>query len=137
MDWNELTKHLRAHYRVGQTTGTWIELWQSFREGQRAIRQHQRVQVSETCGATYYVFEAEVGVPVHARTLLCAWTQLEMGTLIDRGDALVVHTQVPASAMTPETLDRLLVANAREAMWLSMQLWRRQSEPTAAATRAA
>jgi hypothetical protein len=137
MDWSELIEHLRAHYRVGQTTRTSVELWQSFREGKRAIRQHQTVQRSETCGTTYYVIEAEVGVPVNARALLIAWTQLEMGTFVERGDTLVVHTQVPAPALTPEALDRFLVVIAREAMRLSMQMWRRQSEPAAAASSAA
>jgi len=125
MDWDEVVTHLRASYRVGHATRTWIELWRSLRDGARAIRQQQTVRIAECHGETYYVIEAEIAVPAHARTALCEAAELSMGTLIDRGDALVAHTQIPGSALTPAALDLILTAIAREAMRLSMLVWQR------------
>jgi hypothetical protein len=125
MDWDEVVAHLRAQYRVGYGTGTWIELWRSFRDGGRAIRQQQTVRSIECYGQTYYVIEAEIAVPAHARSALCEAAELSMGTLVERGDALVAHTQIPGSALTPAALDLILLAIAREAMRLSMLVWQR------------
>jgi hypothetical protein len=128
MDWDEVVGHLRGRYRVGQATESWIELWRSYREGRRAIRQQQTVRSVEFYGDTYYVVEAEIAVPTQARAALCASAQLSMGTLLERGDALVAHTQVPASALTPAALERILIAIANEAMRLSMLVWERLAE---------
>ncbi len=137
MEWDEVVEHLRARYRVGQVTGSWIELWRSFREGACAIRQQQMVRSAELHGETYYVIEAEIAAPAHARAVLCASYELAIGTLVDRGDALVAHAPVPASAVTPATLERVLRAIGHEAMRLSMLVWQGQrdaaaEEPTAA-----
>lgn len=126
MQWDEIVAHMRGRYQVGSVTRTWVELWRSFRQGRSALRQQQTVRSFQLCGATYYAIEAEVGVPRQARAALCATEQLAVGMLVDRPDALVAQTQVPASALTPETLDRLLFAIANEAMRLSMQIWQRQ-----------
>jgi hypothetical protein len=128
MDWDEVVGHLRGRYQVGHATGTWVELWRSYREGRRAIRQQQTVRSAEFYGDTYYVIEAEIAVPAHGRGALCASAQLSMGTLVEHGDALVAHTQVPASALTPAALDRILLAIADEAMRLSMLVWQRLAE---------
>src|SRR5436190_15579615 len=91
MDWDEVVAHLRAQYQVGHATRTWVELWRSFREGARAIRQQQTVRIAEYYGELYYVIEAEIAVPAHARTALCEAAELSMGTLVERRDALVAH----------------------------------------------
>jgi hypothetical protein len=137
MDWDEVVAHLRARHQVGLATGTWIELWRSFREGARRIRQQQTVRSAEFYGETYYVIEAEIAVPAHVRGALSATAKLAMGTLVDRADALVAHTQVPASALTPAALDRILLVIAEEAMRLSMHVWQRQRAQTEAQMRAA
>ena len=123
MDWDEVVGHLRARYQVGRATLTWVELWRSFREGSRAIRQQQTVRCAVYHGQTYYVIEAEVAAPVQARASLCAGAQLAIGTLVERGDALVAQAQVPSSALAPATLDRLLLAIGHEAMSLSLLVW--------------
>ncbi len=137
MEWDEVVEHLRARYQVGQATGAWIELWRSFREGPCAIRQQQTVRIAELHGETYYVIEAEIAAPAHARGVLCTSCQLAMGTLVERGDALVAHTQAPASALTPAALDRILLAIGHEAMRLSMLVWQGQRAAAAAASSAA
>jgi hypothetical protein len=137
MDWDEVVAHLRARYQVGHATRTWVELWRRFREGSRAIRQQQTVRTAELHGQTYYVIEAEIAVPAHARTALCTTAELSMGTLVERGDALVAHTQIPASALTPPALDLILLGIAREAMRLSMLVWRRLRAVAEAQTDAA
>src|SRR5262245_61437343 len=116
MDWDEVVGHLRARYQVGRATHTWVELWRSFREGTRAVRQQQTVRMAVYHGQTYYVIEADVAAPAQARAALCAGAQLEVGMLVERGDALVAQAQVPASALSPATLDRLLFATGREAL---------------------
>lgn len=126
MDWDEVVAHLRTQYQVGPAKRPWVELWRSFREGAHAIRQQQTVRSVECHGEAYCVIEAEIAVPAGARAAVCASAELAMGTLVERGDALVAHTQVPASALTPAALDRILLVNAREAMRLSMQIWQRQ-----------
>ena len=130
MDWDEVVAHLRARYEVGPGSRAdrraWVELWQSFRDGTRAIRQQQTVRSVECQGAAYCLIEAELAVPAAARAQLRASADLAMGTLVERNDALVAHLLVPASALTPAALDRLLLVNAREAMRLSMQVWQRQ-----------
>jgi hypothetical protein len=123
MDWDEVIVHLRARYQVGRATLTWVELWRSFREGARAIRQQQTVRCAVYHGQTYYVIEAEIAAPVGARPVLCASAELAIGTLVERGDALVAQAQLPASALTPSTLDRLLLGIGREAMSLSLLVW--------------
>ena len=123
MDWDEVVGHVRARYQVGRSTLTWVELWRSFREGTRAIRQQQTVRCAVYHGQTYYVIEAEIAAPAQARSALCAGAQLAIGTLVERGDALVAQAQVPASALTPATLDRLLLMIGREAMSLSLLVW--------------
>jgi hypothetical protein len=138
MQWEEIVAHLRGRYQVGSVTRTWVELWRSFRQGRSALRQQQTVRSFQQCGATYYAIEAEVGVPRHVRAALCETEQLSVGMLVDRPDALVAQTQLPASALTPETLDRLLFAIAHEAMRLSMAVWQRQrAESESDATKAA
>jgi hypothetical protein len=137
MNWDEVIGHLRGQYQVGQATRAWVELWRSFREGNRGIRQQLIVRSAELFGDTYYVIEAEVAVPAQARAALCVSEQLSMGTLVERGDALVAHTQVPASAVTPSVLDRLLLSIAREAMRLSLLIWQRHREVTLAQANAA
>ena len=133
MDWDEVVGHLRGRYQVGHATGAWVELWRRFREGKRAIRQQQTVRTAEFYGETYYVIEAEIAVPAPARGALCAVAQLSMGTLVERGDALVAQAQVPASALTPAALDRILLAIAGEAMQLSMLVWQRLAEAESSA----
>lgn len=135
MLWEEIVSFLRAGYQVGQVTETWIELWQSFRDGPRAIRQQQTVRCVELCGEAYYELEAEIAVPLHARGPLCASAQLAMGTLVVRGDAIVAQARLPASAVTPAALELILSAIAREAMRLSLLVWERQLEASAAARR--
>jgi hypothetical protein len=125
MDWVEVVGHLRARHQVGLATDTWVELWQRFREGSRAIRQQQTVRVAVCHGQIYYVIEAEVAVPAQARRTLCEVAELSIGTLVERGDSLVVQAQVPSSALSPATLDRILLAVAHEAMRLSLFVWQR------------
>jgi hypothetical protein len=127
MDWVEVVGHLRARHQVGLATDTWVELWQRFREGSRAIRQQQTVRVTVCHGQIYYVIEAEVAVPAQARRALCDSAELAIGQLVERGDALVAQVQVPSSALSPATLDRILLAVAQEAMRLSLFVWQRLS----------
>jgi hypothetical protein len=126
MEWTDLVEHLRGQHQVGHAEGQWIELWRSFRDGNRAIRQHQTVRAVEGHGETYFVIEAEIAAPLRARAALCAGPAPKIGRLLDRGGALVVHTQIPSSAVTHIVIDRLLVAVAREAIRLSMVVWQQQ-----------
>ena len=137
MDWDEVVGHMRERHQVGHASGTWIELWQRFREGARAIRQHQTLRIIACHGQIYYVIEAEVAVPAQARAALCEHAELGTGFLVERGDALVVQVKVPSSALSPAALDRILHAVAREAIQLSLFVWQRlhaaaqQSQPPA------
>src|SRR5262245_41956641 len=123
MDWDEVVGHLRARYQVGRATLTWVELWRSFREGTRAIKQQQTVRCGVQHGQSHYVIEAEVAAPAQARKLMCENAELSIGMLVERGDALIAQAQIPSSALTPATLDRLLLAIGREAMNLSLLVW--------------
>lgn len=136
MDWDEVVGHLRERHQVGQTTGTWIELWQRSREGARAIRQHETVRIAACHGQIYYVIEAEVAVPAQGRAALCEHAEVATGQLVERGDAVVVAVQIPASACSPAALDRLLYAVAYEAMQLSLFVWQRLHAAAAAQTAA-
>lgn len=136
MEWTDLVEHLRGQHQVGHVEGRWIELWRSFRDGNRAIRQHQTVRAVEGHGETYFVIEADVAAPLRARAALCAGPAPKIGRLIDRGGALVVHTQIPSSVVTHIVIDRLLAAVAREAIRLSMVVWQQQVATQQAAPQA-